>query len=344
MEHKRVVGAKFNMLTLVKPTTESGGRYSLFQCDCGELCEKIFSNVRRGLTKSCGCYRKNFQYINRVGERYGKLTVISPGGRGTKRKDGKVGKQKWICLCDCGNQIKTSVNNLLSGDTKSCGCLRFGSVQEDLTGKVFGSWTVKRFAHREERTIDKVQWYCVCECGVEKLVDSYCLTKGLSKSCGCKAGQAISKSKTKHGMVGTPTYNTWVKMKERCTNPNDKRYSDWGGRGIKVCDRWLDSFENFLEDMGEKPEGLSLDRIDNNGDYEPNNCRWADNSIQKFNSRIHSNNTSGRTGVYLTKRGTWLAQIRVNGYLHQLGSFQKFEDAVKAREEAEIKFFGFNKL
>jgi hypothetical protein len=94
-----------------------------------------------------------------------------------------------------------------------------------------------------------------------------------------------NKNRQIHGMEGTPTYRSWDAMKQRCTNLNNPHYADYGGRGISVCDRWLNSFKAFLEDMGEKPDGLTLDRIDNDGDYTPANCRWATYSEQNLNKR-----------------------------------------------------------
>ena len=135
-------------------------------------------------------------------------------------------------------------------------------------------------------------------------------------------------------------------MLSRCYNPTNIWYKEYGGRGISVCDRWLgpEGFRNFTEDMGECPEGLSLDRIDVNGNYEPNNCRWASASIQGFNCRQHRTNTSGRTGVYWHKKDLrWYSIIIHQNVKIHLGSFRSFEDAVKAREDAEIKYFGFLK-
>ncbi len=122
---------------------------------------------------------------------------------------------------------------------------------------------------------------CRCECGTVKLVSKWSLKIGEIKSCGCL--------KLKHGhasaTVKSRTYIKWTKMKHRCTNKNASDYPRYGGIGIKVCDRWLESFNNFLEDMGEVPDGLSIDRVDPFGNYEPSNCRWADQKTQDRNRR-----------------------------------------------------------
>ena len=143
-------------------------------------------------------------------------------------------------------------------------------------------------------------------------------------------------------MSKEPIYSSWLAMKRRCINTNNPRYADYGGRGIKICERWVDSFEKFFEDMGDTySSGLELDRIDVNGDYSPENCRWATKSTQSFNTRQHKTNTSGRTGVYWFARvNKWTAAIhRDNKQIH-LGYFITFESAVAAREKAEIELFG----
>lgn len=124
-----------------------------------------------------------------------------------------------------------------------------------------------------------------CACGTEKIMVLSNVTSGKSISCGCEGIRITRERSTTHGMSHTPTHRTYRHMLERCYNPKDKRYADYAGRGIVVCDRWRESFENFLSDMGKKPDGLTLDRINNNGNYEPRNCRWATPSQQTSNTR-----------------------------------------------------------
>jgi hypothetical protein len=155
----------------------------------------------------------------------------------------------------------------------------------DLTDQVFGRLTVKSLS--EEKTKDgRIQWYCLCECGNFRTVAAKRLRNGYTKSCGCLAKEnsiALGKACATHGMSKTPEYITWQHMKDRCLNPKHEAFSHYGGRGIKVCDRWLNSFENFYEDMGPRPRGKTLDRKEFNGNYEPNNCRWASSKEQANN-------------------------------------------------------------
>lgn len=149
----------------------------------------------------------------------------------------------------------------------------------DLTGRQFGRLLVVGFGGRRKRA--RV-WLCRCSCGTTRVVYGSHLVQGNTRSCGCYSADFHRKHGRSH--KGDSTYDTWDAMKQRCSNPNNRAYHNYGGRGITVCQRWL-TFENFLADMGERPEHRSLDRIDNDRNYEPGNCRWATKRQQENNTR-----------------------------------------------------------
>jgi hypothetical protein len=169
----------------------------------------------------------------------------------------------------------------------------------DLTGQVFGRLTVVSLSGKRGSGGNRF-WLCHCQCGNETLVTGSDLrrTTGNTRSCGCLQRERSAAANTIHGHSGrgssSPTYYSWQRMKARCYNPNEPNFSNYGGRGITVCDRWRfgedgrSGFECFLADMGEKPPGIVLDRIDNDGNYSPANARWATHEQSANNRRPRS--------------------------------------------------------
>lgn len=163
----------------------------------------------------------------------------------------------------------------------------------DITNIKFNKLTALRFDHKGGHQ-RRARWLFKCDCGNEKVLDKGKVTGGYTKSCGClmvKEQKRFVRDATTHGLSGgrkkrRPEYNIWRGIKRRCLKCSDVAYKNYGGRGIKICDRWKDSFKNFWEDMGERPtKKHSIDRINNDGDYEPSNCRWATSIEQGRNKR-----------------------------------------------------------
>lgn len=167
--------------------------------------------------------------------------------------------------------------------------IKHGHRFKDITGSRFGRLVVQNYDRIEKR---ETLWVCLCDCGVVCTVGGRKLITGNTKSCGClkreggiKKAVAITHgcSRRMCGHSRTAAYQAWLNMKSRCGNPKRVNFSKYGGRGIVVCQRWLASFQNFLDDMGEPPKGMELDRINNDGNYEPGNCKWSTETMQARN-------------------------------------------------------------
>lgn len=211
----------------------------------------------------------------------------------------------------------------------------------DITNEIYGRLTAL-YPDKDR----KRNWICSCQCGNKKSVALSNLRNGNTKSCGCIAKEVLTKRNKEisyvktHGLSQTKEYMAWQSMLSRCLSPDTTEYKNYGARGITVHQPWIESFEVFLNDMGQAPcSKASLDRIDNEGNYEPGNVRWVKNqSIQKVNQRKNSRNTSGTTGVYKCKN-KWRACITLEGKFYNLGCFDDKQDAIIARQEAEVKLF-----
>ena len=198
---------------------------------------------------------------------------------------------------------------------------------KDITGEKFGKLVVVKF----DINVGKhSKWICICDCGKEVSCYRSNLVGKKSKSCGCKSEETIEKIRagaTKHGMSRTKTYKAWIGMKGRCLNEKYSNYPNYGGRGIKVCERWLESFENFFADMGECPDGMSIDRKDNNDDYKPENCRWSTDQEQMNNRRVTTYLSAfGKTMTLLE----WAGEMGVPKYVirNRIKSGWSAEDAL----------------
>lgn len=205
---------------------------------------------------------------------------------------------------------------------------------KDITGQRFGKLVVIGYVGSEKR---QSKWLCQCDCGNEYVGTKDHLMSGNTRSCGCMSGYLH------HGMYGTRLYRIFLAMKQRCYNPNNTAYKHYGGRGIKVCSQWMcnDGFLLFMRWSMENgyDDSLSIDRIDVNGDYSPENCRWSNRSVQGFNKAGTKNPVGIRGVTFERERNVYYARICVNYKQINLGRYKNLDDAISARRAAEQKYF-----
>jgi hypothetical protein len=234
-----------------------------------------------------------------VGQTFHRLTAVS-------RQIDSNNKPCWLCKCVCGKECTVSTAMLVGGYKKSCGCLQRETMLrnqhkpeiQDITGQKFGRLLAIEYLRDQN---NKVRWKCVCECGKTSFVVATRLRSGRIKSCGCLNAELRSERNLKlykHGLHKTTLYHKWESMKDRCYNHNRPKFENHGGRGIYVCDEWLNDPKAFVDwaliNGWEEGKRLHLDRIDNDGPYAPWNCRFV---------TFSQNNRNMRTNVWVEYRG-----------------------------------------
>jgi hypothetical protein len=268
-------------------------------------------------------------YLLPVGERFGLLTVV--GHPKNTRSEVK-------CLCDCGNTKITQECDLLKGRVKSCGCLKRTVFVE--VGQKYGRLTLLTEPVPGNNKVD-----CVCDCGNKATVSVYNLVHGTTSSCGCMKSEMVAAKNWRHGASQRgkmrSEYRIWKGIMQRCSNPNNPQYKDYGGRGITMCQQWIDSFETFLNDVGPRPSlEYTLDRINNDLGYFPGNCHWATEVEQQRNQRGNRKITIDGETHYLTDWAllVGIKQGTISTRIHKLGWTEEeaiFTPVHKAKAETE---------
>lgn len=247
-------------------------------------------------------------FVDLTGRRFGRLTVVE------RVFPNLYGKAQWRCKCDCSNEIIACAGNLVKGNTTSCGCYRLEQLREaivhDLTGRRFGRLTV--VGMEKERQGGKIMWRCLCDCGNYTSVVGHHLCSGDIVSCGCYLKDILPSARRKYSSdLERSIARRFSNIKSRCYNSNTRTFRRYGGRGIKICDEWLNDPKAFVDwaiNNGYDPS-LSIDRIDNDGPYAPWNCRWVSNDVQALNK---STTTSVTLCGESKPKTTWAKQLKMS--------------------------------
>lgn len=306
-------GEIINNIEIIRYVGKDNYRNTIYECKChcGKLFNIKWTRINRGLVKSCGCSRtsvsrKDDKYISYINHQFGNLKVIDFH----RIQNGTKAVPYFKCECTCGNIVDVTCDHVLGGNTRSCGCLRHihskkqQPDQETLShiGETYNYLTIIEGFRKEDSGGKMRDFYrCKCKCGNIVDIKAYSVLSGLTKSCGCAHVDSMKTRDTSnvyktHGLYKSELYRRWGSMKSRCYNPSSSRYNSYGGRGIKVCDEWraydtenkintgFINFYNWSVNNGYS-EGLSIDRIDVDGNYEPDNCRWVPLQDQYINKQ-----------------------------------------------------------
>jgi len=278
-------------------------------------------------------------YDDMIGSKFGKLTVLSKSHWDDKRK-----VWFWKCLCDCGNEAVVNQESLRrkKSGVKSCGCLRKETIvaeKENLVGKRFGKLVVISESHKNK--YGEWFWNCVCDCGKTVSANGNSMKRGNKKSCGCLLGAHSRRVNTKHGRSTTRLYQIHSSMRARCTNEKHMAYRNYGGRGIKIYEKWMnfEAFESWAKENG-YAEDLTIERINVDGNYEPSNCKWIPLKEQIFNRRIPKSNKSGYVGItYKENLKKFDVRLSIRKKPIFIGYYDTFIEAFIARREEEFKYY-----